>query len=156
LPYLGDRLLSQNILSEIRKLSVKMRILRARIGGDSDTAKLNDRQLLILEMLADRKQLSVSAICLCFKNVGQSTVSTDVKIFRSRGWIKKEFSTKDERVRLIELTEEGIKKVQEIQKRSVAAYLPLAKAIGKNEKELKILNKIINRAIEELDNLLVN
>lgn len=133
-----------------------MRILRARIGGDSDIAKLNDRQLLILEMLSDRKQLSVSELCECFKNVGQSTISTDIKLFRSRGWIHKKLSTADERVHLIELTGEGEKKIKEIQTRGVKTYLPLAKAIGKNEDELQVLAKIVRRAIEELDHFLVN
>jgi len=148
--------LSQDIIKDTGKLSVKTRILKAQIGGDSDTAKLNDRQLLILELLANQKQISVSDLCQCFKNVGQSTISMDVRSFCSQGWTKKRLSPTDERVHLIELTSEGVKKVQEIQKRAVETYLPLVKAIGKDENELRVLAGIVNRAIKELDRKLVS
>ena len=107
----------EDILRKIGHLSVRMRILKARIGADSDTAKLNERQILILEMLLDKESMSIQDICQCFTGVSKSTISSDVKLFRQNKWTKKRLSPEDERVHLLELTDEGVNAANQIRER---------------------------------------
>ena len=138
----------------MRTLSIKMRIFRARLGGDSDIAKLNDRQLLMLEMLAEQKQMSINQLGQFFKGVSQSAISIDIKSLRLKKLVQKKFSPADDRIHLIELTRTGRKKVEEIQQASIASYSPLTKALGSNLKEMAVFNSILDRIINELDKTL--
>jgi DNA-binding MarR family transcriptional regulator len=147
--------LPKEIIHKIRALNTKMRIFRARLGGDSDIAKLNDRQLLMLEMLDSQKQMSIGQLGQSFKGVSQSAISIDIKSLRLKKLVQKKFSPADDRIHLIELTRTGKKKVEEIQQQALDSYLPLTNAIGKtNLKELDVFNSIVDRIINELDKML--
>lgn len=105
-------------------------------------------------MLADKKEMSVNEVCRCFKGVGKSTISMDIKLFRTKNWTQKRFSREDERVHILELTEQGKKKVAEIREHRMKGLSALMDAIGKKASVVKILNPVLDRAIDELDKVL--
>lgn len=138
-------------------MSLLMRILKARIGADSDIAKLNDRQLLILEILAEQKQMSVSELSQNFKEVGQTTISMDLRLLRTRKWTQKKLCPDDERVHLVELTNEGQNTVSKIRTRTLKTFSSLVKVLdGETQSNKKLLNKVVGKVILELEHTLMN
>lgn len=143
--------MSENIIDKIAKLSIRLRISKARLGKNSEDSELNERQIVCLEILSLMGSMKITDLCKNLNDVGQSTTSMDVKLFRRKGWVNKRFSEEDERVRFIELTEDGRELVNEIQKRRLRTFLPLVKAIGSDIEEIKIIEKVVDRANSELD-----
>ena len=140
----------KKIFENIAELSVKMRILQTRLGGEDDLDKLNERQLLMLEMLYIAKQMTVLEFCRHFHQVRQSTISTDIKYFIGKGWVTKSFSEKDQRVHLVSITEDGEEKVEDIRKKRIEAYLPLRHIIESRE-EFELISKLSKRAVKAIE-----
>lgn len=142
----------QQLFSDIAKLGIKMRIYRAIQIADSDAGALKDREILILELLKTQGSMNMTELSRFFPGVKQSTLSMDIKKLRSEmDLIDMKVDRKDMRIHLIELSEKGFEKVKQIKSQRGKSYIPLAKAIGNDPDEIKLLNKIVTRAVELVD-----
>ncbi len=140
--------MTRQLFTSIAKLGTKMRIYRAIQVADSEAGALKDREILILELLKSIGSMSMTDLWRFFPGVKLSTLSTDIKKLRvDMELISMKVGKKDMRVHLIELSEKGVEKVREIKTQRAMSYIPLAKAIGKNPKEIELLDAIVNRAI---------
>ena len=140
--------MTRQLFASIAKLGTKMRIYRAIQVADSEAGALKDREILILELLKSIGSMSMTDLWRFFPGVKLSTLSTDIKKLRvDMELISMKVGKKDMRVHLIELSEKGVEKVREIKTQRAMSYIPLAKAIGKNPKEIELLDAIVNRAI---------
>ncbi|MDA8402618.1 MAG: hypothetical protein M0Z56_00255 [Desulfobacteraceae bacterium] len=140
--------MTRQLFTSIAKLGTKMRIYRAIQVADSEAGALKDREILILELLKSIGSMSMTDLWRFFPGVKLSTLSTDIKKLRvDMELISMKEGKKDMRVHLIELSEKGVEKVREIKTQRAMSYIPLAKAIGKNPKEIELLDAIVNRAI---------
>ena len=137
------------LFSDIAKLGIKMRIYRAIQIADSDAGALKDREILILELLKTQGSMSMTELSRFFPGVKQSTLSMDIKKLRSElDLIDMKVDKKDMRIHLIELSEKGFEKVNQIKAQRGKSYIPLANAIGNDPDEIKLLNKVVTRAVE--------
>lgn len=120
--------------------------------ADTDTGMLKDREILILELLKTQGAMSMTELSNFFPGVKQSTLSTDIKKLRTElDFIDMKVDKNDMRIHLIELSEKGIDKINEIKAQRGKSYIPLAKAIGTNPDEIELVDKMVKRAISLVD-----
>jgi len=138
--------------TNIAKLGIKMRIYRAVQIADSDAGVLKDREILILELLKTQGSMSMTDLSQFFPGVKQSTLSTDIKKLRTElDLIDMKVDKKDMRIHLIELSDKGLEKINEIKAQRAKSYIPLAEAIGNDPDEIELLNQVVSRAIDLVD-----
>jgi DNA-binding MarR family transcriptional regulator len=140
------------LFTNIAKLGIKMRIYRAVQIADSDAGVLKDREILILELLKTQGSMSMTDLSQFFPGVKQSTLSTDIKKLRTElDLIDMKVAKNDMRIHLIELSDKGLEKINEIKAQRAKSYIPLAEAIGNDPDEIALLNKVVTRAIALVD-----
>jgi DNA-binding MarR family transcriptional regulator len=135
------------LFTNIAKLGIKMRIYRAIQIADSETGELKDREILILELLKIQGSMSMTQLSHFFPGVKLSTLSTDIRKLRGLDLIDVKVDKKDMRIHLIELSDRGYDKVAELRAQNAKSYIPLAEAIGKNQADLDVLNRVVEKAI---------
>jgi len=136
------------LFTNIAKLGIKMRIYRAVQIADSDAGVLKDREILILELLKTQGSMSMTELSQFFPGVKQSTLSTDIKKLRTElDLIDMKVDKHDMRIHLIELSDKGLEKINEVKDQRAKSYIPLAQAIGNDPDEIALLNKVVTRAI---------
>jgi DNA-binding MarR family transcriptional regulator len=135
------------LFTNIARLGIKMRIYRAIQIADSAAGALKDREMLILELLKIQGAMSMTQLSYFFPGVNLSTLSMDVKRLRNLDLIDVKVDKNDMRIHLIELSDTGLDKVDEIRFQRAKSYIPLASAIGKKPSDLEILNKVVEKAI---------
>ncbi len=135
------------LFTNIAKLGMKMRIYQAIQSANSQAGELKDREILILELLKIQGSMSMTQLSHFFPGVNLSTLSTDVKRLRKLNFIDVKVDKHDMRIHLIELSDVGLEKVAEIRAHRAKSYIPLAAAIGKNPETLKVLHRVVDRAI---------
>jgi len=135
------------LFTNIVRLGTKMRIYRAIQTADSDTGELRDREMLILELLKIQGSMSMTQLSHFFPGVKLSTLSMDIKRLRGLGLIDVKVDKIDMRIHLIDLSELGYDKVAELRSQRGKSYIPLASAIGKDPRDLEVLERVVKRAI---------
>ena len=137
-----------------------MRMLKAYYGSRSDAAELNDRQILILEILADQGPLSIADLTrrLHGDRVAQSTISSDVKAWRlaENPLVEIQLDREDIRKHLVTLTETGKQKVAEIRQQRQNTFAELAKAMPKDQEKIQAVEEVIENAIRFVDEKLAS
>jgi len=149
---------AKDLLAGISQLSVKMRMLKAYYGAESDAAELNDRQVLILETLADKGPMGITELAGRFHGLAQSTVSSYVKAWRSpdSGLVEIQLDQQDIRKHLVALTEAGKQKLEEIRRQREATFIPLGKALPKAPEKAAVIEEVVNNAIRLVDEKLAS
>lgn len=151
---------ANDLLAGISQLSVKMRMLKACFGASSDAAELNDRQVLILEILAEQGPLSIAELTrrLHADRVAQSTISSDVKKWRQdeNPLVEIQLDQDDIRKHLVTLTEAGKQKLAEIRQHRQKMFAELAKAMPSDPKKVKAVKEVIDNAIRFVDEKLAS
>jgi DNA-binding MarR family transcriptional regulator len=135
------------LFTNIARLGIKMRVYRAIQMADSDAGALKDREILILELLKIQGAMSMTQLLHFFPGVNFSTLSMDVKRLRNLDFVDVKVDKNDMRIHLIELSDKGVDKVTEIRAQRAKSYIPLAAAVGKKPEDLKLLNRVVEKAI---------
>ncbi len=150
--------MAKNLLAGISQLSVKMRMLRAYYGGGSDAAELNDRQVLILETLMDHGSMGITELAGRFHSVAQSTISSDVKAWRSpdKPLVEIQLDQQDIRKHLVALTETGKEKVADLRRQRKDTFAELAKAMPVDPDKAQVVEEVVNNAIRFVDEKLAS
>jgi len=141
------------LFTNIARLGIKMRIFKAIQVADSDTSQLKEREILILELLKIQGSMSMTQLSHFFPGLKLSSLSMDIKRLRVElGLIHIKVGKSDMRMHMIELSEKGYDKVAELRAQRGKSYAPLAEAIGTNPADLKILNRVVEKAIVLVEN----
>jgi len=128
----------------LEQISIRMRKLR--------NSSLTDREVMIMESLADKESMTISELT-ADSDVTESTVSTSASTLWRKGFVSKSTDLNDQRNKIIKLKEEGklaLEKEQRLRRRRFEIFI---KALNPSEEESQIVEKLISRAIEALDNL---
>ncbi len=144
--------MTKELLHKIGELSVKMRYYKAIQEAEAGLEDLKDRELVLLELLGSKGPMNIAELrTYVYPEVRQSTISGDVKKFRTMGLVEKRFGVEDERVHLVELTPTGIDKVKQIKAKRIERLSLLDEAIGNDPDVLPILNDVVDRCIKRVD-----
>lgn len=139
----------------INELSLRMRMLRAIQEDSAPGGGLTEREGLILQLLGERGQMTVTQVADAFPNVSESTVSmTITKLWRELGLVSKTISPENQRITLIELTEKGKKELEIILAQRSQRISVLFDSINTTETEMQVLIDICRRGVKFLDQFL--
>ena len=81
----------------------------------SELEGLAERNIMILEILNQQGQMTVTQIAEAFPYAGESTISTAItRLWRDRELVSKKRDDQNQRTRIIELTDKGKKVIEEL------------------------------------------
>jgi DNA-binding MarR family transcriptional regulator len=139
----------------INELSLRMRMLRAIQEDSAPSGALTERETLILQLLGERRQMTVTQIADAWPNVSESTISmTITKLWREFGLVSKTISPQNQRITLIELTEKGKAELENIFVQRNERIKTLFDSINTTEEEKRVLVDICQRGVKFLDQFL--
>ena len=139
----------------INELSLRMRMLRAIQEDSAPSDALTERESLILQLLEERGQMTVSQIADAWPNVSESTISmTITKLWRELKLVSKTISPENQRVTLVELTDKGKAELDSILSQRNQRVSVLFNSINTTEQEKKVLIDICRRGVSFLDQFL--
>jgi DNA-binding MarR family transcriptional regulator len=114
--------------------------------------ELSERDVLLLQLIAENGTMTVSEISAAYPTVSESTISTSLtKLWRDKGVISKNISPENQRTTLVELTEKGKKALAEVMKIRGKSYNALFHAIQVTDDEREVLIRICKRAVQYMD-----
>jgi len=139
----------------IQELSLRMRLLRAMQEERLSENGLSERDFMILELLGSRGKMTVSEIAAAYSSVSFSTISTDItRLWRDKEMLSKRIDPHNQRVTIVELTDNGRKAVEDFCSRRAERYQRLLEAIKATQQEKEVLLRIIDRAVTFFDRYL--
>ncbi|MDH4203236.1 MAG: winged helix DNA-binding protein [Phycisphaerae bacterium] len=139
----------------INELSLRMRMIRAIQEDNAPSGALSERESLILQLLGERGQMTVSQIAEAWPNVSESTISmTITKLWRKLGLVSKTISPENQRITLVELTGKGKKELEIILAQRNERLKALFDSIHMTDDERQVLISICQRGVKMLDQFL--
>ena len=139
----------------VHELALRMRMIRAIQEDAAPDDALTEREALILHLLKERGQMTVTQIAEAWPNVSESTVSmTITKLWRKLGLVSKTISPENQRITQVELTDKGIAELENIFKQRSMRIKALFDSINMTDEEKKVMISICQRGVKVLDQFL--
>jgi DNA-binding MarR family transcriptional regulator len=139
----------------INELSLRMRMIRAIQEDTAPSGALSERESLILQLLGERGQMTVSQIAEAWPNVSESTISmTITKLWRKLGLVSKTISPENQRITLVELTDKGKKELETTLAQRNERLKTLFDSIHMTDEEKQVMISICQRGVKMLDQFL--
>ena len=139
----------------INELSLRMRMLRAIQEDSAPAGALTERQSLILQLLSECGQMTVTQIAEAWPNVSESTISmTITKLWRKMGLVSKTISPENQRITLVDLTEKGKQELETMLQQRTQRLKALFDSIHMTDEEKNALIGICQRGVKVLDQYL--
>ncbi len=139
----------------IAEVTLRMRLMRAIQEEQHPTVPLTEREIMILEMLAQRGKMSISEIAASIPKISDSTISTSVtKLWRDKHLVSKTISPDNQRTTIVELTDGGQKVIETINKQRAERFKALFQALEMSDCETEVFINILNRMLPFFDKYL--
>ena len=139
----------------VHELALRMRMIRAIQEEMAPAGALTEREALILHLLKERGQMTVTQIAEAWPNVSESTISmTLTKLWRELGLVSKTISPENQRVTLVELTDKGRAELETIFKQRSQRIKALFDSIHMTDEEKQVMISICQRGVKVLDQFL--
>ncbi|MHC4287452.1 MAG: MarR family winged helix-turn-helix transcriptional regulator [Planctomycetota bacterium] len=139
----------------VHELALRMRMIRAIQEDAAPDDALTEREALILHLLKERGQMTVTQIAEAWPNVSESTVSmTITKLWRKLGLVSKTISPENQRITQVELTDKGVAELENIFKQRSMRIKALFDSINMTDEEKKVMISICQRGVKVLDQFL--
>ncbi|MBC8378138.1 MAG: winged helix DNA-binding protein [Planctomycetes bacterium] len=139
----------------IHELALRMRMIRAIQEDLAPAGALTERESLILHLLGERKQMTVTQIAEAWPNVSESTISmTITKLWRKLGLVSKTIDPENQRVTLVELTDKGRAELDTIFQQRSQRIKALFDSIEMTDEEKRVMISICQRGVQQLDKFL--
>ena len=130
-------------------------MLRAIQEDSAPAGALTERESLILQLLGERGQMTVTQIAEAWPNVSESTISmTITKLWRKMGLVSKTISPENQRITLVALTEKGKQELETSLQQRTQRLKALFDSIHMTDEEKKALIGICQRGVKMLDGYL--
>ena len=114
--------------------------------------ELSERDILLLQLIAEQGTMTVSEIAAAYPTVSESTISTSLtKLWRDKGMVSKTISPENQRTTLVELMDKGKNALTEVMKNRGRSYNALFHAIQVTDDEREVLIRICQRAVQYMD-----
>jgi DNA-binding MarR family transcriptional regulator len=136
------------------ELGLRMRLLRAAQEEAVSPENLTERDTLILELLNDQGEMTVSQIAATTPNISDSTISTNItKLWRQK-LVSKTISPENQRVTMVKLTDKGKKAIDIVNEQRLERFQMFFKAIQVTGEEKEVILRVFGRAVEFFDKYL--
>lgn len=141
-----------NLEKAILELSLRMRLIRFMQEEKGMVEELSERDILLLQLIAENGTMTVSEIAAAYPTVSESTISTSItKLWRDKELVSKTISPENQRTTLVELTDKGKQALAEVMKNRGRSYNALFHAIQVTDDEREVLIRICRRAVQYMD-----
>ena len=139
----------------INELSLRMRMLRAIQEDSAPADAFTERESLILQLLNQQGQMTVTQIADAWPNVSESTISmTITKLWRKRGLVSKTIDPQNQRSTIVKLTEKGEKELDTFMQQRSQRLKALFDSVQMTDVERTALVSICQRGVKVLDQYL--
>jgi len=147
--------MTKDIAKGMRELWFKMRLIKASqeeqmngpLKGRLMADVLSERESLILELLYEKRRMTVSQIAAADPGASDSTISSTItKLWRDKNMVTKTISPQNQRNTYIELTQKGRETIELFIKLRDERFKTLFEAINVTEDEKEVLYNVLNRA----------
>jgi DNA-binding MarR family transcriptional regulator len=139
----------------VHELALRMRMIRAIQEDVAPVGALTEREALILHLLAERGQMTVTQIAGAWPNVSESTISmTITKLWRKLGMVSKTISPENQRITHVGLTDKGQAELDNIFKQRSTRIKALFDSINMTDEEKQVMISICQRGVKVLDQFL--
>ncbi|MHC4386344.1 MAG: MarR family winged helix-turn-helix transcriptional regulator [Planctomycetota bacterium] len=139
----------------VHELALRMRMIRAIQEDAAPAGALTEREALILHLLNERGQMTVTQIAEAWPNVSESTVSmTITKLWRKHGFVSKTISPENQRITHVELTDKGKTELENIFKQRSMRIKALFDSINMTDEEKQVMISVCQRGVKVLDQFL--
>ncbi len=135
----------------IFEVSLRMRLLRAMQEETGSLENLTERDTMILELLNDQGKMTVSQVAAAAANVSDSTISTNItKLWRQK-LVSKTVSPENQRTTMVDLTDNGKKAIDKVNRQRLERFQMLFKAIQVTDEEKQVMVRVLGRAVNFFD-----
>ena len=139
----------------VHELALRMRMIRAIQEDAAPDDALSEREALILHLLKERGQMTVTQIAEAWPNVSESTISVTItKLWRKLGLVSKTISPENQRITHVELTDKGRGELETIFKQRSLRIKALFDSINITDDEKQVLISVCQRGVKMLDQFL--
>ncbi len=141
-----------DLVKAMHDLTFRMRLLKAG-QEEQQVGKvcLTEREMLILELLAENGPMSVSKLSLADPDASDSTISSTITgLWRSK-LVTKRISPENQRTTIIGLTETGRKAIEGFIRQREDRLQAFCEAISTTDDEEEIMLNVFTRAINFFD-----
>jgi DNA-binding MarR family transcriptional regulator len=139
----------------VHELALRMRMIRAIQEDAAPDDALSEREALILHLLKERGQMTVTQIAEAWPNVSESTISVTItKLWRKLGLVSKTISPENQRITHVELTDKGRGELETIFKQRSQRIKALFDSINITDEEKQVLISVCQRGVKMLDQFL--
>ena len=139
----------------VHELALRMRMIRAIQEDAAPDDALSEREALILHLLKERGQMTVTQIAEAWPNVSESTISVTItKLWRKLGLVSKTISPENQRITHVELTDKGRGELETIFKQRSLRIKALFDSINITDEEKQVLISVCQRGVKMLDQFL--
>ena len=139
----------------IYELIFRVRLYRWSKNAAVKTEDLTERDMLLLEILSMKENMSISDIAALYPNVSGSTISTTItKLWKDKKLVNKTIFPENQRVTMVNLTDEGKRIVEQIQETDLKMYKTISTSLNLLSKHNEFFTRSIQKTIEFFDNQL--
>jgi DNA-binding MarR family transcriptional regulator len=139
----------------IDDLSMRMRLMRAGQEAATTADDLNERDILLLELLSNRGRMAVSEISAAYPNVSESTISTNItKLWKNKKLVSKTINPDNQRMTFVDLTNKGREFLGVIKQQRAERMATLFRAMKFSDEEREVMERVTSRAVEFFDEYL--
>jgi DNA-binding MarR family transcriptional regulator len=142
----------KDIAKGVRDLTFRMRLLKAIQEEQMDEENLSERELLILELLNEKGEMTVSQVAAADGGACDSTISNTItKLWRDKKMVTKTISPENQRTTIIGLTDKGRKTIEIFNQQRDERFKTLFEAINVTDGEKEVLLSVLHRATNFFD-----
>jgi len=141
-----------DLVKALHNLTFRMRLLKAN-QEEQQVGKvcLTEREMLILELLAEGGPTSVSKLSLADPAASDSTISSTITRLWRNKFVTKKISPENQRTTIIGLTDTGRKIIEHFIKQREDRLRAFCEAINTTEDEEEVMVNVFTRAINFFD-----
>ena len=144
--------MSKDIAKGVRDLTLRMRFLKAIQEEQANGENLSERELLILELLSEKGDMTVSQVSAADPGASESTISSTItRLWRDKKMVTKTISPENQRTTIIGLTDKGRKIIEIFNKQREERFKTLFEAINVTDGEKEALLNVLRRATAFFD-----
>ncbi len=144
--------MTDSLTKLIYDLTLRTRLLANAMNLRSAFKDLNERQLLILELIGDRTQIGLGDITAHFRDKAASTISADVSdLWTSKALVQKNIDPENQCARTVKLTREGEATLASIRRERFKLFSVMIQALKLSVREEKVILSVLKRSLREMD-----
>lgn len=134
--------------------ALRLRLFRTSLRMENNVSDLSDREMLLLELIGERGELTISEITARYSSVSQSTISVALTRLWRKKLIGKKKRSDNQRMVNVSLTKAGLGMLEEVKTVRSNMNKLLLSALQTDEQEEAVLKNVLKRSLAYFNDVL--